>query len=669
MLSLLCLLCVVGTADITEISASTTLDPSKTYGPIVIKKSGITIDGRGATILGQTEGNPKTFKGDGISADGVNDVTIKNVKVKGFETGLHLKNAKKWIIEGCDFSDNFHDPEFGWGEQGRRGGIVLENADSCRLRKNKANRVWDACVLLDSNDNTITENNFSHTSNTCLKMWHSSFNTIEKNNLSYGLRIKEGEVHARDSTGVLIESGSNVNKFRDNDVTHGGDGIFIRVLNGWVSVANQFERNDCSYANNNGFEAWSPNNTYLHNKANYCSYGFWLGASDNTVLEGNEASFNGDPKGFHNSPHLPKNGHAGIVFMFGTSDHTRAVGNICKNNNGAGIALIGEPGKFKAYHWVLEDNILENNRWGIYARHADWIDMAGNDYQRNREADFSKDETVTHVNERDAISQELDRWSTTLKAPKVVEAGKGADFEIEMSAPKAKDADGEELDVKALREAQYVWDFGDGPKLGNVKMAHTFTSPGLHQGGVTTSMYGRSRLSGFVVYVLDGLPEISAESKDWSWSDAGSKVAFEADSANKLVGSQSIKALINPYSGGRVNLVNSPREGVKLEGKSTLIFWVKYQNGNIPGWQGPNPIVTLKGNGDAVTFTPKIDRLAQPVNNEARRGWTRFEVPLAGGDGWEKTGALPKIAESISLGFDSWGADPLVLWIDGISVK
>ena len=65
---------------------------------------------------------------------------------------------------------------------------------------------------------------------------------IRENNLSYGLRIKPGEVHARDSTCVLIESGSNDNRFLDNDCTHGGDGVFIRVLNGWVSTGNVFER-------------------------------------------------------------------------------------------------------------------------------------------------------------------------------------------------------------------------------------------------------------------------------------------------------------------------------------------------------------------------------------------------------------------------------------------
>jgi parallel beta-helix repeat protein len=659
----------LGTADVTEITTDTTLDPAKTYGPLVVKASNVTIDGKGATIQGATEGNPKTFKGVGISARGVSNVTLRNVVVKGFETGLHVSDASGWTVEGCNFSGNFHDPEFGWGENGRRGGILLERVKGSTFRKNRANRNWDACTLVDSNANVIEENDFSFTSDTCLKLWHSSSNTVEKNNLSYGLRIKKGEVHARDSTGVLLESGSNANTFRDNDVTHGGDGIFIRVLNGWVSVANVFERNDCSYANNNGFEAWSPHNTYRGNTANHCSYGFWLGASDNTILEGNEASFNGELKGFHNSPHLPKDGHAGIVFMFGPSSHTLVRGNTCKNNNGAGIALIGEPPKFKAYHWVIEDNVLERNRWGIYARHADWIDMADNTFDRNQEAGFSRDATVTNVFESEAKTRDIDRWAPRLAVPKPAKVGEPMSFAVELRAPKAKDGEEEADDVDVLRTAKFRWDFGDGPKAGASTARHAFDRPGPHRVGLTTTLRGRSDPQGFVVYALDDLPEIGGNAGSWTWSDTASKVAFEDDAENGLIGGHSVRASVKPYGGGRVNLVCSPEGGVKVEGKSSLIFWVKTRNENVTGWQGPNPIVTLKGKGGELKLTAKVDRLQQPEMNESRGGWARFEVPLAGGDGWERAGEMPKVADGISIGFDSWGNDPLTIWIDGLAVR
>ncbi|MDB5351642.1 MAG: hypothetical protein JWN86_2889 [Planctomycetota bacterium] len=652
-----------------EITADTVLDPTKVYGPIIIKASNITIDGRGAEVVGSTTGNPKGFKGVGIFAKGVSKVTLKNVKAKGWETGLRIEDGKFWTVENCDFSDNFHDPEFGWGEQGRRGGIVLERVQGSTLRKNKANRVWDACVLVDSDSNKIVQNDFSHTSNTCLKLWHSSDNLVGKNNLSYGLRIKTGEVHARDSTCVLIESGSNENRFSDNDCTHGGDGIFIRVLNGWVSTGNAFTKNDVSYANNNGFEAWSPRNTYIENKANHCSYGFWLGASDKTLLLRNEASYNGDPKGFHNSPHLPNNGHAGIVFMFGPSSHTRIYNNTCVGNNGAGIAVLGDQGtkgaKWKAFHWVLEGNTLADNRWGIYARYADWIDLVGNTFRNNTAADFDKDASVTNVSEYPGGKPPRTMINRSVTAADTPIARKVGDrVWIPSTLDQSDDAKPE-----AVR-----WDLGDGTISTEPHVAHVFREAGFYRVGMTVNNGRSASLDWRDLYIVDDLPEIGTDGDlaRWSWNDEQSKVIFTEDSRAYLAGHHSIRAEVRPYSGGRVNFVYSaPQDSlISSKGKTSLIFWIRSQNGNVTGWQGPNPVVTLLGpDGKSRKFTPKGDLLAQPAYNEGREGWTRIVVPLKADAAWEVVGDEVETIKSISIGLDSWGNDPLTVWIDGMGLR
>ncbi len=137
------------------ITQDTVLDPAKTYSRIVIKASGITIDGRGAWLIGAQQGDPKDFQQEAVSAENVSRVVLRNVNARGWETGLHIKSGDDWLIENCDFSDNFHDPAFGWGENGRRGGIVLEQVHKSTLRHNRANRVWDACVLVASHDNRV----------------------------------------------------------------------------------------------------------------------------------------------------------------------------------------------------------------------------------------------------------------------------------------------------------------------------------------------------------------------------------------------------------------------------------------------------------------------------------------------------------------------------------
>ena len=275
---------------------NTKLDPAKTYGRIVIKQSGITIDGAGASVIGATKGDAKDYKWVGVSATGVSNVTLKNLTVKGWDVGLQIEHGSNWTVENCNFSDNFHYPAWGWGDLGDHGGIVLKYVDHSTFRNNKANRVWDACGLINSDYNVFEKNDFSHTSNTCVWTVTACHNRFTDNNLSWGLRISPGETHARDSCCVLIEYGSDNNYFGHNDITYGGDGVFLRPLNGWISRGNVFEDNDTSYAHNNCIESQSPGNIFRRNKANYGSHGIWIGLSDESVIEDNEACHNGDPK-------------------------------------------------------------------------------------------------------------------------------------------------------------------------------------------------------------------------------------------------------------------------------------------------------------------------------------------------------------------------------------
>jgi parallel beta-helix repeat protein len=649
-----------------EVTKDTTLDAKKTYGRLIVKNSNVTIDGQGAWVIGTDGSKPKTYKGVGIEAKGVSGVTLKNANVRGFETGLRIENGEKWTIEGCNFSDNFHDPAFGWGENGRRGGILLVNVRDSTIKNCKTNRVWDGCVLVHSDRNTITGNDFSHCSNTCLKLWHSCDNRISGNKLDYGIRIKPGEVHARDSTCVLIETGSDGNSFLKNSCTHGGDGIFIRSLNNWVSTRNHFEENDCSYANNNGFECWSPGNTFYRNKANHCSYGFWMGGSDRTVLDGNEASFNGDPNGHHNSPHLPKDGHAGIVFMFGSASNVVVRGNTCTGNNGAGIAAIGDQGsrgeKWKAYHWVVDANKLTDNRWGIFAEYADWIDAGANVFKGNT-SDVHKGPGVTNFTERPAAPGVTQAPQLTTVGPEFVRVGTKWDFR----ADSAKDPAGKPLSFR--------WDFGDGTVSTDAKVEHAFAKPGFYRVGVTVTNGSRSALTWRNVYAVSEGQEVGTEGQaaKWDWVDERSKVVFADDAKVKLVGKSSVRAEVGPpYSGGRTELrfTLPAKGGIDPARKTSLTLWLRARNPNVPGWQDGNPLVTLYGPDGAVyRIKPKGEPATSPADSEAREGWLRLVIPLRGDAFWTTEGKLPKSIERFSLGFDSWGGDPFVVWLDGIQFE
>lgn len=141
-----------------------TLEKGATLGArLIVRGSHLTIDGQGATLqgIGQT-GNLKSLEqaGIGIVLEGCANVTIRNLKARGFVTGLVARDSSGLMIEDCDFSDNYSNPKHGWGELPARGGILFERTDLSVVRRTKANRVWDTLHLIESDDNLIGENDF-----------------------------------------------------------------------------------------------------------------------------------------------------------------------------------------------------------------------------------------------------------------------------------------------------------------------------------------------------------------------------------------------------------------------------------------------------------------------------------------------------------------------------
>ncbi len=602
--------------------------------PLVIAADGIRIDGNGATIQGPgAPGDKATLAGIGVLLEGRRGVTIRDLKVHGFEIGLSATDCEDLNVEGCDLSDNWHDPEHGWGDGERQGGIILTRVHRSSFRDNRANRVWNGIDLWESDDNLVEKNDFSHCSNVCLKLWRSSRNRVLDNDLSFGLRMKPGEVHARDSTCVLIETGSDDNRFERNDITHGGDGVFIRPLNGWVSAGNVFVENDCSYANNNGFESWSPGNVFLRNTANHCSFGFWLGGSDATVLIGNEAAFNGLPDGKHNAPESDF-GHGGIVIVHGSGSHGLIQDNWCHDNAGGGIVFRGDLAsrgeRWKMRHLVVQGNRLERNRWGIFGRFADGLYLAGNRFEGNQEDEHLEEVTGILRGEGPLEHREGDAPQVSFEGPERVFIGEPVRFDASACGP----------------ELRYSWDVG-GTAYDTPRVEHVFEEPGFHRVSLTADDGRRAGLAFRDVYAISRAPEPATEGGASSWGGSatdGSELHL-ADSGESLVGESCVHLRPDPYGGGEVSIVlpGTRDAGWDLGEKRELVFWLRFRNPN-RGFQGPTILRLFAGEG-VFTYVPVRD--GRPINllsdlpyPEARYGWLRVEVPLRGGPGWIRSEGL-----------------------------
>jgi parallel beta-helix repeat protein len=623
---------------------------------LVIRSSHITIDGNGTTLIGPAQkGNLDSFENAGVAIllEGCTNVVIKNLHAKGFEIGIEMIDCIACSIEGCDFSDNYDNPAFGWGELPARGGIIVTRCRYCVYKSNKACDVWDGIHLHDSDDNMILNNNLSHCTNVCAKLWNASRNVFIENDLSYGIRIDRaaGEVHARDSSGVLIESGSNDNKWYRNDVTYGGDGIFLRPLNLWPSTGNIFIENDTSYGNNNCIESWTPGTVYIRNKANHGSYGFWLGGSDQTVLIGNQANENGLTDGFHNAPE-PIFAHGGIVLVGAAGSHVLVEGNECIGNNGGGIVFRGdvksEGADWSIRHWIVQQNVLEGNKWSLHGQFADDIFLSGVKEPELKGVTNLLTSSVTSQNRAPKI---------VLDAPSIAQVG----VPIRLSATGSKGY--------SENEIRYLWTIGEsrceGPEFETI-----MTNPGLTRvsltvtDGVLASMAWRD-----LVVVEEPFEEVATEGSASRWRGNDDTIRVTND-PNALVGRYSTRIDAKPLE---ERLPEVQIEGLDFEigENSKLTFWIKALNTNVFAWQREEWTVTLIGDGGETRYVPTDKaKPAHASNSEARLGWRRIEVPLAGNDLWLATvdGEPNQVIKAMKFAFDSTGTDPFTIWIDGLQL-
>ncbi len=528
---------------------------------ITIAADGITVDGNGAVLVGPGKaGTPSSFAGTAVSSEGHSNVTLKNLSAKGFDLGLKVSDGSGWTISDNDFSDNYTDPSFGWGDGPSYGAVMLVHVSKSTVARNKGDRVWNGLHLRYSDDNTITDNHFSPCSNVCLKMWRASRNLIKDNTMSYGIRVDPGETHARDSASVLIETGSNDNRFIDNDFTHGGDGVFIRPLNGFLSTGNYFEGNDASYAHNNAWECWSPGNTFIDNKANYSSYGFWLGGSDHTVLIGNEAAYNGTVNANAPEPF----GNAGIAVVHGSSSHFIVEGNNIHDNKSVGLAL-GYLQGYEAYHWIIQQNRIEgNSTYGIYMYNSRWITLAGNVFSGNGQSDIQQAGDVTDVVRLDATLQDEPPKARATMSVQTVYPGEPVTFDASAST----DPNGLSL--------SYRWDLGDGDVADTAKVTHRYLDPGFYRVGVTVNDGRLADLAWFDVYVVEKGDETGTEGTtpdQWAAELPGKAVAWTvSDSAPDHSGNPALYSGSGPnFDRGIVRQVSVPA------GSPTLTFDTYYE--------------------------------------------------------------------------------------------
>ncbi|HUM66423.1 MAG TPA: right-handed parallel beta-helix repeat-containing protein, partial [Chitinophagaceae bacterium] len=281
---------------------------------IIIEGSNITVDFNNATIQGSRQPNqPDKFYGIGILVRNGKNITIKNLKAKGYKIAIMAISVEKLSIQNCDLSYNYrprlnstqekedisdwmsyHQNEKDeWLRYGAA--IYLRDCQFPVIRDNKVTGGQNALMMTRSNDGQIYNNDFSFNSGIGIGMYRSSRNHVMHNRVIFNVRgYSHGVYHrGQDSAGILVYEQSSNNIFYKNNVTHSGDGLFLWAGQSTMDSGqggcndNLIIGNDFSYAPTNGIEVTFSRNIILDNRIFECDHGIWGGYSYNTLIRDN----------------------------------------------------------------------------------------------------------------------------------------------------------------------------------------------------------------------------------------------------------------------------------------------------------------------------------------------------------------------------------------------
>lgn len=291
---------------------------AKGDGVIRIRKSGVTVDLTGVTLVGAPDGAaPDTFEGIAVRAEGVKDVKIVGGTFRGYRGGVYLEDCSGATIDGADVSDNraqrlrstptrcddgadwlaphFNDDNQWWTLYGA--GITLDACRDVTVSACRGRRTQNGIVLRNSSGCAVFDCDMSWMSGWGIALWRSSGNEISHNRFDYAVRGYSFGRYDRgqDSAGILLFEQCSDNVIAYNSATHGGDGIFMyaghettqRTGEGGCN-RNLLYRNDFSHAVANAIECtFSVGNRFVENRLDDSNYGIWAGYSLDTLVAGN----------------------------------------------------------------------------------------------------------------------------------------------------------------------------------------------------------------------------------------------------------------------------------------------------------------------------------------------------------------------------------------------
>ena len=208
-------------------------------GSIVIERDNIVLDGAGYVL------QPQSDTVVGVDISDRNNVTIRNVAVTNFQTGINLENATQSKLinnnittytyeDGIKLTNStnniisnnvIYSYAYPYSTPFNRG-IALENCSKNTISENRVTGNFYGIYLRLSNNNTLSGNSITK-SEFGIDLYLSSSNNLVGNTVfSTVLAISRG-VYSDSGTGIWLEVNSTYNQVHQNNVTNNGEAMRV----------------------------------------------------------------------------------------------------------------------------------------------------------------------------------------------------------------------------------------------------------------------------------------------------------------------------------------------------------------------------------------------------------------------------------------------------------
>ncbi|HYC76779.1 MAG TPA: right-handed parallel beta-helix repeat-containing protein [Planctomycetota bacterium] len=276
---------------------------------------------------------PETFEGFAVRVVGRRGVRLQGLRAAGYRAALYASRADGLVLSDADVSDNRaqrlrsdarrcddgadwlapHDNDRNEWLERYGAGAYVEDSRGVAVENLRCRRTQNGVVFDRVDASRVADCDASFLSGWGLALWRSSDNLVSRNAFDFCVRGYSHGVYNRgqDSAGVLLFEQCSRNRFLENSITHGGDGVFGFAGKEALGDApppaaafdyrrrgcndNVFVGNDLSYAAAHGLElTFSFGARIEHNRfAGNAICGVWAGYSQDMVVARNAFSENG----------------------------------------------------------------------------------------------------------------------------------------------------------------------------------------------------------------------------------------------------------------------------------------------------------------------------------------------------------------------------------------